>query len=108
MNWNRSLDLLQVHCQGEIGKVIMSGAPEIPGATMLDKMDHINTVDDSLRRFVTFEQGVGERPDGRLGGVGDHLFEIRGLDLAAGPGPERQPLQLVSRSNNAAGQTQPP
>ncbi|MFB2604370.1 proline racemase family protein, partial [Rhizobium phaseoli] len=55
MNWNRSLDLLQVHCQGEIGKVIMAGAPEIPGATMLDKMNHINTVDDSLRRFVTFE-----------------------------------------------------
>ncbi|PDS76244.1 proline racemase family protein [Rhizobium sp. L43] len=55
MNWNRSLDLLQVHCQGEIGKVIMSGAPEVPGATMLDKMNHINTVDDSLRRFVTFE-----------------------------------------------------
>ncbi|ANK88993.1 MULTISPECIES: proline racemase family protein [unclassified Rhizobium] len=55
MNWNRSLDLLQVHCQGEIGKVIVAGAPEIPGATMLDKMNHINTVDDSLRRFVTFE-----------------------------------------------------
>ncbi|MBB6219726.1 proline racemase family protein [Rhizobium leguminosarum] len=55
MNWDRSLDLLQVHCQGEIGKVIVSGAPEIPGATMLDKMNHINTVDDSLRRFVTFE-----------------------------------------------------
>ncbi|MBB3649630.1 proline racemase [Rhizobium sp. BK619] len=55
MNWDRSLDLLQVHCQGEIGKVIVSGAPEIPGATMLDKMNHINTADDSLRRFVTFE-----------------------------------------------------
>ncbi|AHG49378.1 proline racemase (plasmid) [Rhizobium leguminosarum bv. trifolii CB782] len=55
MNWDRSLDLLQVHCQGEIGKVIVSGAPEIPGATMLDKMNHINSVDDSLRRFVTFE-----------------------------------------------------
>lgn len=55
MNWDRSLDLLQVHCQGEIGKVIVAGAPEIPGATMLDKMNHINTVDDGLRRFVTFE-----------------------------------------------------
>jgi len=55
MNWDRTLDLLLVHCQGEIGKVIIGGAPEIPGATMLDKMNHINTVDDSLRRFVTFE-----------------------------------------------------
>jgi proline racemase len=55
MNWPRSLELVQVHCQGEIGKVIVGGVPEIPGATILDKMHHINTVDDSLRRFVTLE-----------------------------------------------------
>lgn len=59
MDWDNSLDLLLVHCQGEIGKVIVGGAPEIPGATMLDKMNHINMVDDSLRRFVTFEPRAG-------------------------------------------------
>jgi proline racemase len=53
--WQRSLELIEVHCQGEIGKVIVGGAPEIPGATMLDKMNHINAVDGSLRRFVTLE-----------------------------------------------------
>jgi proline racemase len=53
--WKNTLELLLVHCQGEIGKVIVGGAPEIPGATILEKMNHINTVDDSLRRFVTFE-----------------------------------------------------
>jgi proline racemase len=55
MHWPQSLKLVQVHCQGEIGKVLVGGAPEIPGATMLDKMNHINRADDSLRRFVTFE-----------------------------------------------------
>jgi len=55
MQWARSLELVEVHCQGEVGKVIVGGAPEIPGATMLDKMNHINDVDDSLRRFVTLE-----------------------------------------------------
>ena len=25
MNWDRTLDLMQVHCQGEIGKVIVAG-----------------------------------------------------------------------------------
>lgn len=55
MKFARSLHIIQVHCQGEIGKVLVGGAPEIPGATMLDKMNHINQVDDSLRRFVTFE-----------------------------------------------------
>lgn len=55
MMWNKSLDILQVHCQGEIGKVIVGGAPTIPGRSLLEQMNHINTVDDSLRRFVTFE-----------------------------------------------------
>lgn len=53
--WDTALELLLVHAQGEIGKVIVGGAPEIPGATVLEKMTYINTVDDSLRRFVTFE-----------------------------------------------------
>jgi proline racemase len=53
--WNPSLELLLVHCQGEIGKVITRSAPHIPGNTLLEQMNHINTVDDSLRRFVTFE-----------------------------------------------------
>lgn len=55
MEFGKHLDLLLVHCQGELGHVLVGGAPAIPGATMLDKMNHINTVDDSLRRFVTFE-----------------------------------------------------
>lgn len=53
--WTNALELLLVHCQGEIGKVITAGAPDIPGSTVLDKMNHINSVDDRLRRFVTFE-----------------------------------------------------
>jgi proline racemase len=44
--WDKKLELMLVHCQGEIGKVITGGAPHIPGET---------SVDDSLRRFVTFE-----------------------------------------------------
>lgn len=55
MKFERSLEMLLVHCQGETGNVIVAGAPEIPGATILEKMHHINTVDDSLRRFVTTE-----------------------------------------------------
>jgi proline racemase len=55
MKFDKSLELLLVHCQGEHGHVLINGAPEIPGETMLAKMNHINTVDDSLRRFVTLE-----------------------------------------------------
>lgn len=53
--WENSLRLVLVHCQGEIGKVVVAGAPDIPGATVLDKMNHINELDDTLRRFVTLE-----------------------------------------------------
>jgi predicted CxxxxCH...CXXCH cytochrome family protein len=55
MRWEKSIELIQVHCQGENGKLVVGGAPEIPGASMLDKMNHINQVDDSFRRFLTAE-----------------------------------------------------
>ncbi|KXU34241.1 proline racemase [Ventosimonas gracilis] len=55
MRWKKTLQLVDVHCEGEIGKVITAGVLNIPGKTMLDKMNHINQVDDSLRRFVCLE-----------------------------------------------------
>lgn len=55
MRWRKTLQLVDVHCEGEVGKVITGGVLDMPGETMLDKMNHINEVDDSLRRFVTQE-----------------------------------------------------
>ncbi|MEK6345988.1 MAG: proline racemase family protein [Burkholderia sp.] len=55
MRWKKTLQLLDVHCEGEVGKVITSGIYDIPGDTMMAKMDYINKVDDSLRRFVCLE-----------------------------------------------------
>lgn len=55
MRWKQTLQLAEVHCEGEIGKVITGGVIGVPGATMLDKMNYINEVDDSLRRLVTME-----------------------------------------------------
>lgn len=55
MNFDNSLDILLVHCEGESGNVLVGGAPEIPGATVLDKMNHLNDVDPGLRLFLTRE-----------------------------------------------------
>lgn len=55
MRWKKTLQLVDVHCEGEIGKVITGGVLDIPGKTMLDKMNYINEVDDSLRRLVILE-----------------------------------------------------
>jgi len=46
---------VDVHCAGEIGRVVTSGVLDIPGATMADKLDHLNKGDDSLREFLTSE-----------------------------------------------------
>lgn len=59
MRWARTLQTVDVHCGGEIGRVVMSGVLDVPGATMADKLHHINTVDDSLRRMLTLEPRGG-------------------------------------------------
>lgn len=55
MRWKRTLQLVDVHCAGEIGRVVTGGLLDIPGATMAAKLHHINTVDDSLRRLLCSE-----------------------------------------------------
>ncbi|WP_207005101.1 proline racemase family protein [Trinickia mobilis] len=55
MRWKKTLQVVGVHCEGEIGKVITGGVGTIPGETVLDKMNYINEVDDSLRRLVVLE-----------------------------------------------------
>jgi proline racemase len=55
LRWSRMVTVVGAHAEGEIGRVITAGAMGVPGATMLDKMRHLNERDDSLRRFALFE-----------------------------------------------------
>ena len=59
MHWNRTLQLVDVHCEGEIGRVITAGVLDIPGRTIAEKLEHINHVDDSLRRTLVLEPRGG-------------------------------------------------
>lgn len=59
MRWTRTLQTVDVHCAGEIGRVVTGGLLDIPGATMADKLRHLNEVDDSLRRFLCSEPRSG-------------------------------------------------
>ncbi len=59
MRWSKTLQVVDVHCAGEIGRVVTAGVLNIPGATMADKLRHINEVDDSLRRFLCSEPRSG-------------------------------------------------
>lgn len=55
MRWEKMLNMVEAHAEGEIGRVVTGGVGDIPGATMLEKMTYINEVDDSIRRFCVFE-----------------------------------------------------
>lgn len=59
MSFSRSIHTVDVHCAGEIGRVITGGVLNIPGATMADKLNYLNTVDDSLRRWLCSEPRSG-------------------------------------------------
>lgn len=43
MRWKRTLQLLDVHCEGEIGRVVTGGAPKIPGNTVAEQLHWMNT-----------------------------------------------------------------
>jgi proline racemase len=55
MRWSRTLEMVEAHAEGEVGRVVTGGVLDIPGATVLERMTHINTVDDSLRRLLCLE-----------------------------------------------------
>lgn len=55
MRWARTMHLLDVHCEGESGRVAFGGVPRLPGDSLAQTLEHLNTVDDSLRRFLCLE-----------------------------------------------------
>ena len=59
MRWSRTIQTVDVHCEGEIGRVITGGVLNIPGATMAEKLHHLNAVDDGLRRWLCSEPRSG-------------------------------------------------
>ena len=59
MRWRKRLSIVDAHAEGEVGRVITGGVLDVPGATMFDKKRHLETKDDSIRRFCLFEPRGG-------------------------------------------------
>ncbi|WP_250528086.1 proline racemase family protein [Caballeronia sp. GAWG2-1] len=55
MRWSRTLTVVNCHAEGEVGNVVTGGVFDVPGATMFDKMMHLEEVRDDLRRICIFE-----------------------------------------------------
>ncbi|KAA0699373.1 proline racemase [Neorhizobium sp. P12A] len=57
MRWKRTIQLLDVHAEGEIGRVAIGGVPKIPGKTVAEQLHWMNTdpKGQELRRFLVLE-----------------------------------------------------
>jgi proline racemase len=55
MHLARMIQAVDAHAEGEPGRVIVGGVLDVPGATMFEKMQHLATHGDALRRCMLRE-----------------------------------------------------
>jgi proline racemase len=55
MQFARTIEAVDAHACGEPGRVIVGGVGDVPGATMFEKMQHIRTHADGLRKLMLRE-----------------------------------------------------
>ena len=78
MRWKRTLQLIEVHCEGEVGKIVTAGFPNIPGASVAEKMAWMNQHGNELRNFLVRE------PRGALAGSVNVLLPASRPEADAG------------------------
>jgi len=54
MRWNRTVNVIGAHAEGEVGRVVTGGVLDIPGDTVLDKLIYLQS-NDGLRQFLNQE-----------------------------------------------------
>jgi proline racemase len=124
MRWSRTVTMVEAHAEGEVGRIVTGGVIDVPGATIGDKLRHLNEVDDSLRRFLVFEPRASAqmstclifpptRPDADIGFIilqGDKAHAMSGSNsiclttvlLETGMLPMTEPETIV-RIDTASG-----
>jgi proline racemase len=55
MRWSRTLNVVDCHCEGESGKVVVGGMGPVPGDTMFDKKVYLEQNMDQIRKLLLFE-----------------------------------------------------
>jgi len=55
MRLERTIKAVDAHACGEPGRVIVGGVSDVPGATMLEKMEHLRDHGDNLRKLMLRE-----------------------------------------------------
>jgi proline racemase len=59
MRWSKTVTVVGAHAEGEIGRVIVGGVLPPPGATMFERMKHLETQGDDLRQMLLFDPRGG-------------------------------------------------
>ena len=59
MQWERTISVIDAHCEGEIGRVLTGGVMDLPGDNLIDKFNHLNGDGDWLRQFCVHEPRGG-------------------------------------------------
>ena len=59
MRWNRMLQVVEAHAEGEVGRVVTGGAGDVPGETMFEKRLFLEQHRDQLRKLLLFEPRGG-------------------------------------------------
>lgn len=124
MRWTRTVTMVEAHAEGEVGRIVTAGIPDVPGATIADKLAYMNGPGDALRRFLVFEpRGAAQmstclifpptRPDADIGFLilqGDKAHAMSGSNsiclvtvlLETGHLPMTEPETIV-RIDTASG-----
>lgn len=55
MQWKKMVNVINAHCEGENGAVVLGGVIHVPGDTMLEKLNYLNHEGRDLQRFLCFE-----------------------------------------------------
>ena len=58
MRLDRSITAVDAHAGGEPGRVIVGGVHDVPGATMLEKRNHLAQHGDHLRLLMLRERAA--------------------------------------------------
>ena len=55
MRFSKSFNVVGIHCEGEVGNVIVGGLGQIPGESMLDKRNFLAENRDWIRKMILSE-----------------------------------------------------
>ena len=58
MRFSKSFNVVGIHCEGEVGNVIVGGLGQIPGESMLDKRNFLAENRDWIRKMILSEPRV--------------------------------------------------